>query len=168
MRSHMIWFGEEPIQASLKGKRLDEFVSTLLMHETGSTKYDREMAISCLVLLDHPTQHPVNRKIWAQQSTKEYTQICGTLNIGIFALNLKGKRNSLCFQISWWNSPEMHKYIDRERLESGERLNSKILLPLWWYYAAAASKKKKYSKGQPALSCNFCVLYKNQTGKQKS
>ena len=44
------------------------------MHETGSTKYDREMAISCLVLLDHPTQYPVNRKIWAQQSTKEYTQ----------------------------------------------------------------------------------------------
>ena len=127
----------------------------------------REMAISCLVLLDHPTQYPVNRKIWAQQATKEYTQICGTLNIGIFALNLKGKRNSLCFQISWWNSPEMHKYIDRERLESGERLNSKILLPLWWYYAAAASKKKKYSKGQPALSCNFCVLYKNQTGKHK-
>ena len=55
MRSHMIRFGEEPIQASLKGKRLDEFVSTRLMHETGSTKYDREMAISCLVLLDHPT-----------------------------------------------------------------------------------------------------------------
>ena len=51
----MIRFGEEPIQASLKGKRLDEFVSTRLMHETGSTKYDREMAISCLVLLDHPT-----------------------------------------------------------------------------------------------------------------
>ena len=55
MRSHKIWFGEELIQASLKGKRLDEFVSTRLMHETGSTKYDREMAISCLVLLDHPT-----------------------------------------------------------------------------------------------------------------
>ena len=55
MRSHMIRFGEEPIQASLKGKRLDEFVSTRLMYETGSTKYDREMAISCLVLLDHPT-----------------------------------------------------------------------------------------------------------------
>ena len=92
----MIRFGEEPIQASLKGKILDEFVSTRLMHETGSTKYDREMAISCLVLLDHPTQYPVNRKIWVQQSTKECTQICGILNIGIFALNLKEEKKTVC------------------------------------------------------------------------
>ena len=82
----MIRFGEEPIQASLKGKRLDEFVSTRLMHETGSTKYDREMAINCLVPLDHPTQYPVNRKIWTQQSTKECTQICGILKIGIIGI----------------------------------------------------------------------------------
>ena len=93
----MIRFGEEPIQASLKGKRLDEFVSTRLMYETGSTKYDREMAINCLVPLDHPTQYPVNRKIWTQQSTKECTQICGILKIGIFALRLKKGKKQFVF-----------------------------------------------------------------------
>ena len=47
----------------------------------------------------------------------------------------------------------MHKYIDMERLESWERLNSKILFPLWWNYAA--TKNKKYSERPAALYCKL-------------